>query len=155
AGTGRQWRGTVDFATHDALAVDLSSPWDVAYFDGRVIVAMAGIHQLWFFDPVTRTAGAYAGTTVEALRDGPLAEAWLAQPSGLSTAPDGSRLWIADSESSALRWIESGAVHTAVGKGLFDFGHVDGPAAEALFQHPLGALALADGTVLVADTYNG
>ncbi|HEV7897006.1 MAG TPA: thioredoxin-like domain-containing protein, partial [Planosporangium sp.] len=78
AGTGRQWRGTVDFDTHDALAVDLSSPWDVAYFDGRVIVAMAGIHQLWWFDPVTRTAGVYAGTTVEALRDGPLHEVWMA-----------------------------------------------------------------------------
>jgi len=155
AGTGRQWRGTVDFDTHDALAVDLSSPWDVAYFDGRVIVAMAGIHQLWCFDPVTRTAGVYAGTTVEALRDGPLHEVWMAQPSGLSAAPDGTKLWIADSESSALRWIANGEMHTAVGQGLFDFGHVDGVAAEALLQHPLGVLALADGSVLVADTYNG
>jgi thiol-disulfide isomerase/thioredoxin/sugar lactone lactonase YvrE len=155
AGTGRPWRGTVDFGTHDALAVDLSSPWDVAYFDGRVIVAMAGIHQLWSFDPVTRTAGMYAGTTVEALRDGPLHDAWLAQPSGLSTAPDGTKLWLADSESSALRWVAGGELHTAVGQGLFDFGHVDGPAAEALLQHPLGVLALADGTVLVADTFNG
>jgi thiol-disulfide isomerase/thioredoxin len=155
AGTGRPWRGTVDFETHDALAVDLSSPWDVAYFDGRVIVAMAGIHQLWSFDPVTRTAGMYAGTTVEALRDGPLHEAWLAQPSGLSTAPDGTKLWLADSESSALRWVADGELHTAVGQGLFDFGHVDGPAAEALLQHPLGVLSLADGTVLVADTFNG
>jgi thiol-disulfide isomerase/thioredoxin len=155
AGTGRPWRGTVDFDAHDAFAVDLSSPWDVAYFDGRVIVAMAGIHQLWSFDPVTRTAGMYAGTTVEALRDGPLHEAWLAQPSGLSTAPDGTKLWLADSESSALRWVADGELHTAVGQGLFDFGHVDGPAAEALLQHPLGVLALADGTVLVADTFNG
>jgi hypothetical protein len=32
---------------------------------------------------------------------------------------------------------------------------VDGPAAEALFQHPLGVLARPDGTVLVCDTYNG
>jgi thiol-disulfide isomerase/thioredoxin/sugar lactone lactonase YvrE len=155
AGTGRPWRGTVDFDTHDALAVDLSSPWDVAYFDGRVIVAMAGIHQLWSFDPVTRTAGMYAGTTLEALRDGPLHDAWLAQPSGLSTAPNGTKLWVADSESSALRWVAAGELHTAVGQGLFDFGHVDGPAAEALLQHPLGVLALADGTVLVADTFNG
>jgi thiol-disulfide isomerase/thioredoxin/sugar lactone lactonase YvrE len=155
AGSGRQWRGTVDFGTHDALAVDLSSPWDLAYFDGRVIVAMAGIHQLWWFDPVTRTAGVYAGTTVEALRDGPLHEAWLAQPSGLSTAPDGTKLWVADSESSALRWVSGGELHTAVGQGLFDFGYVDGPAAEALMQHPVGVLALADGAVLVADTYNG
>ncbi|WP_238015978.1 NHL domain-containing thioredoxin family protein [Dactylosporangium sp. AC04546] len=153
AGTGRQWRGTVDFDQHDALAVDLSSPWDVAWYDDRVVIAMAGIHQLWWFNPVRRTAGVYAGTTVEALKDGPLHEVWMAQPSGLSAYD--SRLWIADSESSAIRWIEDGVMHTAVGQGLFDFGHVDGPADQALLQHPLGVLALADGSVLVADTYNG
>src|SRR3989440_10829964 len=114
---------------------------------------MAGIHQLWWFDPVKRTVGVYAGTTVEALKDGPLAEAWLAQPSGLSAL--GDWLWVVDSESSALRFVTGGAIHTAVGQGLFDFGQVDGPATEALFQHPLGVLALPDGAVLVADTYNG
>jgi len=167
AGSGRLWRSTVDFNPHDALACDLSSPWDVAWFEDRVIVAMAGIHQLWWFDPVARTTGVYAGTTVEALRDGPLHEAWLSQPSGLSAAPDGSRLWFVDAESSALRWAAGtgpgpagkgdgeGVMHTAIGQGLFDFGHVDGPAAQALLQHPLGVAALADGTVLVADTYNG
>ena len=55
----------------------------------------------------------------------------------------------------ALRWIADGELHTAVGQGLFDFGHVDGPAGQALFQHPLGVCALPDGSVLVADTYNG
>jgi thiol-disulfide isomerase/thioredoxin len=155
AGSGKQWRGTVDFDPHDSKAVDLSSPWDVAWYDDKVIVAMAGIHQLWWFDPVKRTAGMYAGTTVEALKDGPREEAWMAQPSGLSTAPDGSKLWIADSESSAIRWIENGELHTAVGQGLFDFGHVDGKADDALLQHPLGVLALADGSVRIADTYNG
>jgi thiol-disulfide isomerase/thioredoxin len=155
AGSGRAWRSTVDFHPHDALAADLSSPWDVAWFEDRIVVAMAGIHQLWWFDPVKRTVGVYAGTTVEALRDGPVEQAWFAQPSGLSVAPDGGRLWIADSESSALRWIAGGQVHTAVGQGLFDFGHVDGPAEAALLQHPLGVLAMPDGSVLVADTYNG
>jgi thiol-disulfide isomerase/thioredoxin len=155
AGSGRQWRGSVDFDAHDSLAVDLSSPWDVAWFDDQVVVAMAGIHQLWWFHPVRRTAGVYAGTTVEALRDGPLHEVWMAQPSGLSVAPDGSRLWIADSESSAVRYVEAGQMSTVAGQGLFDFGHVDGPADQALLQHPLGLLALADGSVLVADTYNG
>lgn len=153
AGSGRPWRSTVDDHPHDALAADLSSPWDLAWFDDRVIVAMAGIHQLWWFDPVKRTTGGYAGTTVEALRDGPLPDVWLAQPSGLSAA--GDRLWIVDSETSALRWIADGVLHTAVGQGLFDFGHVDGPADAALLQHPLGVGALADGSVLIADTYNG
>ncbi|HKT02097.1 MAG TPA: NHL domain-containing thioredoxin family protein [Rugosimonospora sp.] len=158
AGTGRQWRGgpegyVADPHPHDALAVDLSSPWDLAWFEDRVIVAMAGIHQLWWYDPVKRTAGVYAGTTVESLRDGPLDEVWMAQPSGLSVA--GTRLWIADSESSAVRWVEDGRMHTAAGQGLFDFGLVDGPADRALLQHPLGLSAQADGSVLIADTYNG
>jgi len=153
AGSGRPWRSTVDEHPHDSRAVDLSSPWDIAWYYERVIIAMAGIHQLWWFDPVKRTAGVYAGTTVEALRDGPLPDVWLAQPSGL--AADGERLWLADSETSSLRWIEDSALMTAVGQGLFDFGHVDGPADEALLQHPLGVCALPDGSVLVADTYNG
>src|SRR3954452_3425289 len=153
AGSGRAWRAAVDDQPHDALAADVSSPWDLAWFDDKVIVAMAGIHQLWWFDPIKRTVGAYAGTTVESLRDGPIPDVWMAQPSGLAAA--GDRLWIADSESSALRWIADGELHTAVGQGLFDFGHVDGPAADALLQHPLGVAALPDGSVLVADTYNG
>ncbi|MEU4214220.1 NHL domain-containing thioredoxin family protein [Actinoplanes sp. NPDC026623] len=147
AGTGRPWR------TAEDDGVSFSSPWDVAWFEGRVIVAMAGIHQLWWFDPATGASGVYAGTTVEALRDGPLPDVWMAQPSGLSA--DGDRLWIADAESSAVRWIEAGVLHTAVGQGLFDFGHVDGPARDALLQHPLGVGALPDGSVLIADTYNG
>ncbi|MEV0896988.1 NHL domain-containing thioredoxin family protein [Actinoplanes sp. NPDC049802] len=155
AGSGRPWRSAVDDHAHDALAADLSSPWDLAWYDDRVIIAMAGIHQLWWFDPIKRTVGVFAGTTVEALRDGTLPDVWMAQPSGLSVSTDGRRLWIADSETSALRYVEDGVMHTAVGQGLFDFGHVDGPAGEALFQHPLGVAALADGSVLVADTYNG
>jgi hypothetical protein len=41
-----------------------------------------------------------------------------------------------------------------VGTGLFDFGHRDGPAADALLQHPLGVAVLPDGSVAVCDTYN-
>ncbi|RKN46435.1 NHL domain-containing thioredoxin family protein [Micromonospora endolithica] len=155
AGTGRQWRSTVDDHSHDARSVDLSSPWDLAWYDDKLIIAMAGIHQLWWFDPVKRTAGMYAGTTVEALRDGLLAEAWMAQPSGLSVSTDGRRLWVADSETSAIRFVENDLLGTAVGQGLFDFGHVDGPAGQALLQHPLGVCALPDSSVLIADTYNG
>jgi thiol-disulfide isomerase/thioredoxin len=152
AGSGRPWRSAVDDHAHDALAADLSSPWDLAWFDDQVIIAMAGIHQLWWFNPVQRTVGVYAGTTVEALRDCPIPDVWMAQPSGLAVG--GDRLWIADSETSALRYIRDGVLHTAVGQGLFDFGHVDGPAGAALLQHPLGVAALPDGSVLVADTYN-
>lgn len=151
AGTGKQWR--MDEGATAALEVDLSSPWDLAWFDGKLIVAMAGIHQLWYFDPIAQTAGVYAGTTVESLKDGPLAQVWMAQPSGL--AADGDRLWLVDSETSALRYVEHGEMHTVIGQGLFDFGHLDGPAADALMQHPLGLAVLPDGRIAVADTYNG
>ena len=146
AGDGRQWM------QGDGTA-RLSSPWDVAWWQDRVWVAMAGIHQLWTFDPLTGEVAVAAGTTNEGLLDGHLEQAWFAQTSGF--AVDGERLWIADSETSSLRYVEGGAVHTAVGKGLFDFGFQDGSADEALMQHPLGVTLLPDGSVAVCDTYNG
>ncbi|PYC77331.1 alkyl hydroperoxide reductase [Streptomyces tateyamensis] len=155
AGTGRQWwQGSP--TAGPAREVDLSSPWDVAFFDGRVWIAMAGVHQLWAFDPATGTVGVAAGTTNEGLVDGPAAEAWFAQPSGLAVSADGEKLWVADSETSAVRWVsrETKHVHTAVGTGLFDFGHRDGAAEQALLQHPLGVTVLPDGSVAIADTYN-
>jgi thiol-disulfide isomerase/thioredoxin len=145
AGDGRQWM-------QGSGTASLSSPWDVAWWQDRVWIAMAGIHQLWTFDPRTGKTGVAAGTTNEGLVDGEPAEAWFAQPSGL--APDGDRLWVADAEISALRWIDAEGVHTAVGQGLFDFGFRDGKAEEALFQHPLGVTLLPDGTIAIADTYN-
>ncbi|MFD6024700.1 thioredoxin-like domain-containing protein [Streptomyces griseoluteus] len=152
AGTGRQWMQGAP-TSGPAREVALSSPWDVALFGGRVWIAMAGVHQLWTYDPAAGTVQVAAGTTNEGLVDGPGAEAWFAQPSGLAAA--GDRLWLADSETSALRWVDpDGAVHTAVGTGLFDFGHRDGEAGQALLQHPLGVTALPDGSVAVADTYN-
>lgn len=152
AGTGRQWvRGAPDAGP--AREVDLSSPWDVARWQGKVWIAMAGIHQLWTYDPADRTVSVAAGTTDEGLVDGPAAEARFAQPSGLAATAD--RLWLADSETSALRWVDrDGVVRTAVGTGLFDFGYRDGAAGRALLQHPLGVTALPDGSVAVCDTYN-
>lgn len=156
AGTGRQWMQG-EPTSGPAREVSLSSPWDVAWWQGKVWIAMAGVHQLWAYDPAADpaddTVAVTAGTTNEGLVDGPGPEAWFAQPSGLAATPD--RLWLADSETSALRWVDlDGAVHTAVGTGLFDFGHRDGAAEQALLQHPLGVTALPDGSVAISDTYN-
>jgi len=126
--------------------------------------------------------GRVAGTMNEGLLDGHPSDAWFAQTSGLAVDARGA-VWLADSEVSALRRLEwrppgwepgitglaaaaSGddpaeaygehsAVTTAVGAGLFDFGHRDGPADRALLQHPLGVAVLPDGSVAIADTYNG
>ncbi len=135
-----------------------ASPWDLTRDGERVVVAMAGIHQLWSYHPANGTLEPWAGTTNEGLVDGPVAQAWFSQPSGLTHDEQG-RIWIADSESSALRQIErvdgEAVVKTVVGQGLFDFGLRDGAAEQALLQHPLGVTALPDGSIAVSDTYNG
>ena len=81
---------------------------------------------------VAMIARALAGSGRENIVDGPTESAALAQPSGLSL--DGNFLYFADSEVSAVRRIDLAAeqVHTLIGKGLFDFGDVDGPVAKAI-----------------------
>src|SRR5690606_31959186 len=84
------------------------------------------------------------------------------QPSRLAVDDARGRLWLADSETSAVRYVHQPdsaddrlVVTTEVGTGLFDFGFRDGPVEQALLQHPLGVAVLADGSIAVADTYNG
>jgi thiol-disulfide isomerase/thioredoxin/streptogramin lyase len=143
------------------LEVALSSPWDVAYSSvlKTVVVAMAGTHQIFGFDPASGAVTIVAGNGLEGLLDGPGEQAWFAQSSGLTEDAQGN-IWVADSETSALRvlkFADNGAVtvETAIGEGLFDFGFRDGEAGQARLQHPLGVAVLPDGSVAVADTYNG
>ena len=148
------------------LEVALSSPWDVAYSRvlDAVVIAMAGTHQIFAFSPATGAVTVVAGNGLEGLLDGPADQAWFAQPSGITEDTLGN-VWIADSETSALRvlkfadddgtGVRTATVETAIGEGLFDFGFRDGEAAQARLQHPLGVAVLPDGSVAVADTYNG
>jgi hypothetical protein len=116
---------------------------------------MAGEHRIWFYEFESKTLGIFAGTTNEGLVDGNLDEAWFAQPSALAQSKTNpGKVWIIDAETSALRAAQDGKIVSLIGKGLFDFGHLDGPSDQALLQHPLGVLELPDGNVLIADTYN-
>ncbi|WP_461188204.1 NHL domain-containing thioredoxin family protein [Arthrobacter sp. Z4-13] len=143
------------------LEVSLSSPWDLVWSSklNAVVIAMAGTHQIFSYNPLSGAVAIEAGNGLEGLLDGPAHEAWFAQPSGLAEDAAGN-IWVADSETSALRKLvidDDGAitVESAVGKGLFDFGFRDGAASEARLQHPLGVTVLPDGSVAIADTYNG
>ena len=131
----------------------LNSPWDLAVEGSTCYIAMAGPHQIWRLDLPMGLCRAWAGSGRENLVDGPAESAALAQPSGLALI--GNHLYFADSEVSAVRRIDMAAeqVETLVGRGLFDFGDVDGDAKRARLQHPLGVAAWG-AKVLVADTYN-
>ncbi len=152
AGTGEQ--GFTREGREPGRLMPLSSPWDLAFHEGTLYIAMAGIHQLWSMDLADGTVGPYAGTGGESLTDGPLATATLAQPSGITT--DGRKLFFADSETSSIRSADldpAGKVRTVVGLDLFVFGDVDGTTHNVRLQHPIG-ITHFDGTLDVADTYN-
>ncbi len=133
----------------------LSSPWDLVIVNGTVYIAMAGTHQIWAMPPGGGEIHPHTGNGREALIDGPLREASMNQPSGLTT--DGERLYVADSEASAIRVIDpgpQGEIRTIIGEGLFEFGDQDGIGPRNVrLQHPLG-VAWDQGVVYVADTYN-
>ena len=135
------------------LKTGLRSPWDLSLAGKNLYIAMAGSHQIWRMDLARNIIEPYAGSRVEARLDGKLALSGFAQPSGIVS--DGANLFVADSESNIIRKIDfrRETVETLAGGDLFAFGDADGEGDEVRLQHPLG-VALYDGKVLIADTYN-
>ncbi|MGI9646926.1 MAG: thioredoxin-like domain-containing protein [Acidimicrobiia bacterium] len=139
--------------------VSINSPWALEECHGLLYIAMAGHHQIWVMDLAAGTARPLVGNARESTVNGPLADAELAQPSGLAFDEAGL-LYFADSESSAIRSAEvgvsDGVTDVVVGsdENLFDFGDVDGVGTDARLQHPLGLAYASDGFLYVADTYN-
>lgn len=152
AGTGQQMY-TPGARRGPALRTIVNSPWDLLTVGEQIYVAMAGNHQIWLYEPQTGMIGPFSGGGDENIRDGGPSQALFSQPSGLTT--DGTTLWVADSEVSAVRAVSlsTGNVRTLVGTGLFDFGDVDGQGTRARLQHVL-AVAYHQGRLYVADTYN-
>jgi hypothetical protein len=153
AGTGQLGTQRGARAPSRPLETALRSPWDVVGIDGKLLISMAGSHQIWIYDLLTNEIGAFAGTGAEGHVDGPLHEAAFAQPCGLCWTS--GHLMISDSESSSVRAIDAHAREalTLVGAGRFDFGDRDGPAEETRLQHPLDVAARGT-NLYVADSYN-
>ncbi len=153
AGTGEKGDGSGP--TDPALPKDVSlrSPWALLRIGRQLLISMAGSHQIWVYDIDKHLIGPWAGNGKEDHVDGPVAEAALAQPSGLAQA--GRYILIADSEISSVRVIdlEDSTVKTIVGRGLFEFGDEVGSPDNVLLQHPLD-VAVGPGTIYVADSYN-
>ena len=136
----------------------LNSPWDVLRVGQTLFIAMAGSHQLWTLDPKTGRVARFAGDGSERRLDHTsLTQAAFAQPSGLTF--DGTHLYVADSESSAVVRVGlKDGVRTLAGasakpKDLFHYGDEDGAGFGRRFQHCLDVL-FHDGVLYVADSYN-
>ncbi len=153
AGTGS--RGYQRLQGGEPLSTSLASPWDIHYHDGSLYIANAGSHQIWVLNLEADYLEVFAGTGRENIDDGHrLNTATLAQPSGI-TGDDTHLYWV-DAESSSLRRVPFagvGDVETLIGNHLFRWGDADGPFGAAQIQHAQG-LALGDGVIYLADTYN-
>ena len=152
AGSGA--RGQILLESKTAKESDLASPWDLEFFPDKnnIIIANSGTHQLLKYDITKEAISPFAGNGVEGIIDGSYPKNNLAQPSAINIFSE--KLYFIDSETSSLRVADkNGLVKTLIGSDLFKFGHKNGPAKEALMQHPVG-LAVDDTGIYIADTHN-
>jgi hypothetical protein len=148
AGTGDMAEGMI--RSGDAERAELRSPWGIAVSDGRLVIAMAGSHQLWTLE--NGRLELLAGTGGESLQDGRASRAALAQPTGVAALSE-SALAFADCESSAVRMLYADSISTVVGTDLFEFGDRDGIGDRVQLQH-CEDMAWQGAMLAVADTYN-
>lgn len=154
AGTGRRGFPTTG---GPAREVSIASPWDVISFEGRYLIAMAGLHQIWSYDPASDQLDILAGTGVESIHDDRFQQATFAQPMGLTAL--GRTVYVADSESSAVRALDfdTGRVRRLLGRGLFHFGDLDAIGDSVRLQHPQGIVATEEAgraVLYLADSFN-
>ena len=136
----------------DGKQSEFSDPFGVAIADdGTIYVSDAGesnrIRKISPDGNVTTLAG---GT--EGFADGAGTSAAFNTPSALALGPDGN-IYVADTGNNRIRKITpAGQVSTVAGDG--NAGYVDGPAAKAQFNGPIGLSVSGGGDIYVADTYN-
>jgi sugar lactone lactonase YvrE len=138
--------------------VTLNFPWDVTPYERVIHIAMAGSQQIWELNLSENTIKPFAGTGREAIDDGAVGTATFAQPSGMTAGNYMEpRLYILDSDSSSLRFMRyrTNTISTLIGKGLFEFGNVDGKGDIARMQFPMDLSFDEKRQVLwIADTFN-
>jgi sugar lactone lactonase YvrE len=138
--------------SQQATQAAFSDPFGIAVAeDGTVYVADAGesnrIRKITPKGIVTTFAGSNEG-----FADGVGAAASFNTPSAVAIDSSGN-LYVADTGNNRIRKVTPQAkVSTIAGDG--SAGYLDGPAAQARFNGPIGVAVDANGNVYVADTYN-
>lgn len=134
-----------------ALKTALLSPWGVATAGGQLVLTMAGLHQVWRFDPAEQFVAPVAGSGRPAQIDALSPDAAFAQPAGI--AATAQNLVVADSLTGAIRRVplQADARVATLLAGTTD--ESDDGAARALLHHPDGVAATTE-ALYVADTYH-
>lgn len=146
------WKANVTTIAGDGSPLGFSDPFGVAVAaDGTIYIADAGennrVRRIAPDGNVTTLAGGSEG-----FADGVGASASFNTPSALALDKDGN-LYVADTGNNRIRKITpDGKVSTVAGDGTA--GYVDGPAAHAQFNGPIGLAVSPGGDIYVADTYN-
>ena len=146
------WKAHVSTIAGDGSPLVLSDPFGVAVAaDGTIYVADAGeSNRIRKISPDGSVATLAGGS--EGFADGAGTSASFNTPSALALGPDGN-LYVADTGNNCIRKITpDGTVSTVAGNGTA--GYVDGPAATAEFNGPIGLAVSSSGDIYVADTYN-
>lgn len=135
---------------------ELASVFDLEILGDQLFFTNTGTHQIGMLDLKTDTVRPLAGSGVKDLLDGSGRAAKLAQPSGLAISADQTRLYFADSDNSAIRYLDLtdlSTVTTLVGRGMAESGRRNGPFSAAKFQHPMG-ITVCEDYLVVADSFN-
>ena len=85
--------------------------------------------------------------------DGPAAQALFKLPWGIAVLLSGSVL-VVDHYNHCIRMISADGKEVSTVAGTVQYGHQDGPAAQARFHYPAAVVVLSDGRILVADGHN-
>jgi len=138
-GSGRAAR----FDTPAGLATDV---------DGSILIADSANHCLRRLRADGTVTTVIGRPGQPGFSDGAATSARLDTPSAVAVGPDGT-IYLSDTGNHLIRKFAAGRLQTLAGIAG-EAGVTNGPGAAARFHSPLGLLALADGSLVVADAGN-
>lgn len=147
AGTGTRGYARPDDAPGRTAA--MSAPADLLHANGRLIIALAGLRQIWSLDLATQRVSILAGSGNHGATDGSADSVEFGQPEALALS--GSRLVVADPGNGAIRSVDlaDGTTTTLVGPA----GAL-GADGQPVLRYPLALAAAGRNVLFVVDCHD-